>query len=87
MALLKDKNGDTLNIGDYICIKATSYKIDNYPSIGIGISAINNQSIPLDSLKQRYRKKENNQGRIPLLFIDLEKVVKCDEEAYPECFI
>lgn len=83
----EDKNGNQLVTGDYICIDQYPYKIENFPFVGIGISTVNNKNLPLIYLKDRHKNQGNTQGLIPLSFIDLEKIIKCDKEAYPECFI
>ena len=83
--MLRDKNGQYLKEGDYICI-CDKYlvQIHEFPSVGMGFNVKDIcgvcPTIDPGCLKANHRNIGNTQGQIPLSFLDLTKIEKCTKK-------
>lgn len=82
-----DKNSQTINVGDFICLcnHRIPYQVESKTSLGISINS--DFPINLDILKEMYRKPSNTVGFIPLFFLDNKRIQLCPKEYFPECYI
>ncbi len=85
--MMRDKNDKQILKDCFICIEGmnTPFLVSIETSLGIKLE--NENPLPIEVLKDNYKKESNCIGFVPILFLKSEKIFICPISEYPECHV